>query len=284
MESALRIRHPAWAGQFYPRDPEVLRAQIVEYLNRAPAVEIQGEILGLVSPHAGYEYSGQTAAAGYKLLEGRDIRTVIVLAPSHAAPIRGVSLFNGDYYETPLGRLPVATELARELAAEAENVHLSGAGHESGGMQPEHSLEVQLPFLQAVLGNDFELLPMVFHDYSWANCRELGEGIARVIEPKKTLIVASSDLYHGYSYEECQRTDARTIEAILAFNPEKFCEGANAQIYQACGAGPIAAMQVATKKWGADHVQLIAQTNSADVTGLTGGWTVGYASLAIVKS
>lgn len=274
-----QIRKAAWAGQFYPAEPGLLRSQIQQFLD-ASDVDTSGKPMGLVVPHAGYIYSGQTAAAGYKTLLGRDIRTAIVISPSHAAVVRGISVYNGDAYETPLGVVPVNVELAQNIASFDEKIHYSSEGHEPGGHRAEHALEVQLPFLQVVL-QDFDIVPVTFHDYTVENCLAIGTAIAKNVSPDHSVVIASSDLYHGYSYEECKRMDDLTISAVLSMDVESFIEGNLAGEYQACGAGPIGAMLTAAKSWGGDTVRLLAQTNSADVTGLRGDWTVGYASLAV---
>jgi len=278
-----KVRHAAWAGQFYPGHPDKLEMTVREYLNAAPDLEIDGDIVGLIAPHAGYQYSGATAAVAYKQLQGRDFTHAVIIAPSHAEMFNGISVYNGDYYETPLGLIPVDTELAQAIASSGAMLRLSDLGHRTDSDRAEHSLEVQLPFLQLVSSTELKIVPIVFHDYRLENCRELADALAAHLTDKKAVIIASSDLYHGYSYEEYQETDRRTLEGIETFDGEQFCIYANQDIYQACGAGPIAALLMATKKMGATDVQVVAQTNSADVTGMRGGWTVGYASVLVIK-
>ena len=281
---AVKIRKPAWAGQFYPAHPQQLREQIRGFLDAAPSLPISGKIFGVIVPHAGYVYSGPTAAIAYKQMVGLDIQTVVVIAPSHAVAFSGASVYDGDFYETPLGKIKIDKALSTALSDESPHIRLSSMGHDFKAPQPEHSLEVQLPFLQMVIANTFELVAIVFHDYTWENCSALGKAIADVVTPGKSILVASSDLYHGYSYDECIATDDRTLNAIAAFDPEEFCRGANTLEYQACGAGPVTAMMVAAKAWGADRIELLGRTNSADVTGTRGGWTVGYAAMAVIQT
>ncbi len=283
INSGTKIRRAAWAGQFYPGNPENLKRMIDQYLDSAPMLDVGGRIIGLVSPHAGYQYSGATAAAGYKQLMDVDFTHVIVIAPSHAELFPGVSIYDGDYYETPLGLIPVDKKLAADIASHGDMLRLSELGHRTSTDRAEHSLEVQLPFLQRVAANDFKLVPMVFHDYSVAICRQLANAIVESIGDKKVVIVASSDLYHGYSYDECLETDRRTVQGITSMDGEEFCLYANKGIYQACGAGPIAVLLMVGESLGADRAIVVDQTNSADVTGAIGGWTVGYASVLVVK-
>ncbi len=278
----MKIRHPAWAGQFYPAGAASLQQMIDSYLMLTKPKEGVGRVVGLVSPHAGYTFSGRTAAAAYNRVKGERYGVVIVIAPSHGAFIDGVSVYDGDFYETPLGQIPVDKAACAALAERAANVHLSDAGHDTMNDRAEHSLEVQLPFLQVVL-QDFQLVPLVFHDYSWENCRQLGEAIADVFDPDDVLIVASTDLYHGYSYEECRRKDDATLAAIEKESAIDFCYGANNGKYAACGAGPVTALKLAGEKWGLGAPRVIARTNSADVTGSAGGYVVGYAVAILEK-
>ncbi len=275
------IRHSAWNGSFYPANPERLAKMVQELLDKQAALEIKEKIYGIIAPHAGYEYSGSTAAAAYRQIHNIPFKTIVILAPSHAEMIDGVSVYDGDYYETPLGLAPVNRELALNLAEKQDFIHLSAAGHLLTG-RAEHSLEVQLPFLQKMLPHEFTIIPIVFHDYRWQICNGLGQALAVTLaNVPDVLLVASSDLYHGYSYKDCVKTDDDTLKAITAFEPEQFCRGSQASRYQACGAGPITAVQVAAKQLGARTTRVVARTNSADVTGSRGGWTVGYASALI---
>ncbi len=277
------VRKPTWAGQFYPADARALESKIDGFLHQA-CKEYTGEkIYGVIVPHAGYDYSGQTAAAAFAQLKEQNFKTIILLAPSHSEFISGASLYSGDYYETPFGLVPVDKELSERLVQASPALSFSLRGHDTAGQRPEHSLEVQLPFLQRVLKADFRIVPMIIQDYSLENCRQIGDTIAGTVDQDNTLLLASTDLYHGDSYEECKRQDKATVNSILSLEPEEFIKGANKNIYQACGAGPVAILLFASKQLGADDVQLIDQTTSADVTGVQSGYIVGYASLVVGK-
>jgi AmmeMemoRadiSam system protein B len=277
------IRQPAWAGSFYEADPDRLKSSVLHLFDKALPKQVPGHIMGLITPHAGYEYSGSTAAAAYKLVMDDHYEAVVVIAPSHHELVKGISIFPGRAYETPLGEVAVDQQLAEDIEALGRHIHFSMSGHRSFGNHSEHSLEVQLPFLQKAFPNGLKIVPIVFHDYSLENCMELGNAVASAAKGKNVLIVASSDLYHGYSYDDCRSTDDRTLNSIEAFDPEDLCQGLSQGIYQACGGGPIAALLFATKKMGANLAQVIMRTNSSDITGMRGGWTVGYASVAISK-
>ena len=280
-EMSMKIRHAAWAGQFYPAHPELLEQTIKDYLNSVPVVQ-HGRIVGLIAPHAGYAYSGKTAAAAYRQILHASYETAVLLSPSHAAFIDGVSVFDGDFYETPLGKIAVDVDTAVKLAECSPSIMRGKAGHVGEGEREEHALEVQLPFLQVVLKN-FAIVPLVFHDYSWENCRQLGEAIFQTFDPSTTLIVASSDLYHGSSYDQCIRQDASTLMSIENDNAETFCDLAMTDEVMACGAGPIAVLKYVAEKWGAQLPRIIARTNSADVVGNEHGYVVGYAAAIVVK-
>jgi len=278
-----KVRAAAWDGQFYPADPLTLERMIQRLLDVVPKSTHEGEIVGIIAPHAGYEYSGRTAAAAYRQILGRNYRSVIVIAPSHADMFPGASIYDGDYYATPLGKVAIDKELSAAISRYSPHLRLSDRGHHDLGGRAEHSLEVHLPFLQTVLYSAFKLVAIVLHDYSLANCQVLADALASAIADQNVLIVASSDLYHGYSTEKCREVDSKTLRSIEAFDPQEFLSGANEDLYQACGAGPIAVMLMATKKNGATKATVIAQTNSAEVTGQKSGWTVGYAAVLVTR-
>ncbi len=281
--NAHKIRKPAWAGQFYPEHPGHLTDTLQRYLDQASVIETLDPVVAIIAPHAGYPYSGPTAAQAYKQLEGKSYRNVIVLAPSHAESFPGASVFDGDAYETPLGRITVNQEIASRLTEGSDDLYLSEMGHHTRGHRAEHSLEVQLPFLQMVLEPDFDIVPTVIHDYRLETLQAIGTRLARVLDDN-TLIIASSDLYHGYSYEDCRQMDSRTLAAIEAFDPESFVQGIADGSFQACGAGPIAALMVAVREKWTPHVNIVSQTNSADASSIQGGWTVGYGAVVISHS
>lgn len=271
------IRKPAVAGAFYPADPGVLKRQVDEFLERAEPAGIDGQIIALVSPHAGYPYSGHIAGTAFKQVQGNRYDAVIVIAPSHSEYFSGASVYDGSGYETPLGVVPVEETLARAIA-EGDNIIQAGmAGHRG-----EHSLEVQLPFLQDAL-IDPKIVPIVMADRSFDTCERLARAISSAVEGKDVLIVASTDLYHGYSYEECVAADTRTLEAIEAYSPKKLCDGLAQEAFQACGGGPVTVALLAAKQMGADAARVIARTNSNDVVGEKGGYCVGYAAVAIYE-
>jgi len=271
-------RAPVWAGQFYPLHPERLTTAIGSYLATAHLLPQLGRIVGLISPHAGYEYSGRVAASGYRQIQGGDFSTVVLLAPSHAEIFPGVSIYNGDAYLTPLGSVPVDQQVAKEISSRSSLIYLSELGHRTILERAEHSLEVQLPFLQVVLKSEFKIVPMVIHDFDEHICENVAAAIVAAL-PEKSLIIASSDLYHGYSYDEAVQSDERTLASIEKGDPAAFIEGIQSGSTMACGAGPIAVLMAACRQLGADRISILARTNSSDVTGIRSGRKVGYASV-----
>jgi AmmeMemoRadiSam system protein B/AmmeMemoRadiSam system protein A len=279
-----QIRPAAVAGSWYSNNPEALREQITAFLNNAKIVDVKGHIIGLVAPHAGYSFSGPTAAHAYKQVSNKEYDTVIILAPNHGYEGRftGASVYSGDGYRTPLGVAYVNKIMAKDIVDATEVAQFSTSGH--GG---EHSLEIQLPFVQILLP-DAKIVPIVLGDPQWTTCRDLGMAIAKAVGQKKVLIVASSDLYHAPSqtgnwYDECVATNTATLDAIENFDAQSFNRGVASGKYQCCGAGPITTLLVAAKELGANNAEVVHRTNSGDVTGRKSGYIVGYGSVVILK-
>jgi len=272
------IRRTAVAGQFYPGDKSKLQEMVNYYLeNSKVAKDIHGKIWGLISPHAGYPYSGYTAANAYRRVRGKDYDVVFIIAPSHYDPFPGATVWEKGAYETPLGLVPVHQKLAQALIQQNKLIYSSKLGHGK-----EHSLEVQLPFLQSTIKN-LKIVPIVVQDYSLSNCKMIADAIAGVIKDKNVLLLASTDLYHGYDYNTCVNMNTQTLSKIEAFEPEALCEGFNKGEYQACGAGPVVIVQMTAKKLGANKTKVVYRTNSNDVTGQKGGYVVGYGAAVIYQ-
>ncbi len=192
------------SGTFYPDDPVKLKNQIDFSLANLEDKPIVGEIRGFIVPHAGYMYSGQVAAAAYKQLLNSDFDLVVVISPSHRENFSGVSVLPALNYKTPLGNVKINREMCQRIAEFDEMIHISWDGH-----REEHALEVQLPFLQRILG-EFELIPIVMGNQTYDIGFNLGEAIAKLIRHEKALIIASSDLSHYYPAEEPTPAGSRT--------------------------------------------------------------------------
>ena len=268
------IREPAVSGAFYPNNPDVLRADIEEYLGKVPALDLSGDILGLVAPHAGYMYSGPTAAYGYKALSGRHYDTVVILAPSHQSFFLGAAVQAEGGYRTPLGVVEIDEALAGDLARNEDMVHVNPKVH-----RKEHAIEVQIPFLQYVL-RDFRIVPLILGaSQDPQGSLELGAFIYDTIKNRdeRCLILGSSDLSHYYPYGFAVQTDKAGIELLERFDLEGISRGMTSGTYEACGAGAILATMQVCKKLGASRCKVLHYANSGDVTGDTNG-VVGYVS------
>ncbi|MFH1789094.1 MAG: AmmeMemoRadiSam system protein B [Candidatus Altiarchaeota archaeon] len=253
------VRKPAVAGSFYPAEPEALAGMVDAYLAEAQDIRLPN-VRALVAPHAGYVYSGKTAAAGFKQLVGRNIDTVIILAPSHQVRFSGASVLDVTHFETPLGLIKLSPKVKNLLKEDGfSNIP---AAHAS-----EHSLEVELPFVQRTLG-DFELIPIVVGD---ADPAVLASVLVDYVD-EKTLIVASSDLSHYYPYDEAVKLDSVCTAAIPALDFEAM------QDCQACGSIPVKTlMHIASAKGWVG--KLVDYRNSGDTAG-DKERVVGYASVA----
>lgn len=243
-------RSPAVAGMFYPADPNRLQRTINEYLVLATTKGSAPK--AIIAPHAGYIYSGPVAASAYHLLESvRDkISHVVLLGPSHRVPMPGLALCSCNYYETPLGRVPL-DQAAAERLLELPQVSLLDEAH-----MMEHSLEVHLPFLQTVL-EQFSLIPLVVGE---ASAEEVSEVLATVWGDEETLIVISSDLSHYHDYDTAKRLDQKTSDAIVDLHPERV------HSHDACGGIPINGLLLQARKRGL-HAELLDLRNSGDTAG-----------------
>jgi len=243
----------------------------------------KGRVLGLMVPHAGYVYSGQIAAYGYKLIEGTPIRSAVVVSPSHMEFFQFASVFSGDAYETPLGILPVDRTLIDKIISDDGLVQRSDRGHLQDHLpQREHALEVQLPFLQSALG-DISIVPIVMGDQSWEVCEALGKALAPVIAMRDVVVVASSDLSHFHSYEEAERLDGKFRDILETMDPEALFQAVRDRECEACGAGPVIAMLIAGRTAGAVSCRILRAANSGDVTGDRHS-VVGYTAAALFGS
>ena len=265
MEKVSRDRQPAVAGMFYPAYPDELSEQIDSFLRNANPPTIHGQILALVSPHAGYVYSGQVAAYGYKTVMGKSYDLVVVISPSHRAYFKGASVYAVGNYITPLGIAEVDREACAALMAQDPTIQFHPQVHEQ-----EHALEVQIPFLQRAL-KDFKLLPIVMGNQDYSTCERLKDALLKVVKGKNVLIVASSDLSHYHPDETARRIDARTLETALALDAAGLLQ------QEACGRHPWAALTAvaASRGW---RPELLAYATSGDTSG-DRSRVVGYAAL-----
>lgn len=275
------VREPAVAGQFYPKDPKELSTIIDQYLDRVDPPESKGEILALILPHAGYQFSGQVSAYGFKKLIGEEIDTVILIGNSHHERFEGISIFPEGFYKTPLGEIEIDSELAQKIMAEDERIFFRKSAH-----QKEHSLEVELPFLQKVLKN-FKILPIIFGNSSNHDYKILAKALVNNIQRKNVLLIASSDLSHYPSYSNAKYLDSKIIEAILTAQVENLeqtihnlkQEQIPNLVTFACGIDAIKTVMMVAKELGANEVKLLNYANSGDIFAEFKPRVVGYATI-----
>ena len=269
-----QVRPSVIAGSWYPGQPAELRATIERYLANVEPTELEGELVGLIAPHAGYVYSGQVAAYAYKQLEGRDFDLVALVSPIHQMRMGAYMVTTYAHYETPLGLVPVATDVVEGLG---EELSLMRVQHDA-----EHSLEIQLPFLQYLLG-EFRLLPVMLGDQDWDSCQRLASALVPLLTGEKALLVASTDLSHFHPYDRAVQLDQRVLERVEAFDPRGLSEDLAARRCEACGGGPVIAVMLAAQKLGAKRARVLRYANSGDVTG-DRSQVVGYMAAALLRA
>ena len=271
----LDIRSSPLAGRWYPGDPATLSRDVDTMLREATVpLDLRPATLGLIAPHAGLPYSGPVAAHAFSLLIDRPIDTVILVGPSHYPVPYDLFTTAHNAWETPLGRVPVDQVLIERLRhlLEAD----SGRRLPSVRQDREHSLEMELPFLQRVLPS-FKIVPVVMLDQSIEAARAIGKALAKTVEDRRAILVASSDLSHFYPQSEAQRLDQEMLQRIEAYEPERVIEAEEEGIGYACGRGAIAAIMIAAGELGATQARILKQADSGEITGDSTS-VVGYAA------
>jgi len=259
--------------QWYPSSAAQLQETLKALFAKASA-PVGLRPLGLVAPHAGLRFSGGVAAHAYRQAEGQSYDIVAVISPLHRLPLGALVATNYRYYSTPLGLIPIAEDV---LATVASAVPLTRVWRDN-----EHSLEIQLPFLQYAIGQ-FELVPLMMGDQSLPACEALGNALAEALRGRSALIVASSDLSHFHPYDTAVRLDHVVAEKIAAYDPAGLAQALELGKTEACGGGPIVATMLACRALGATKATVLAYANSGDV------WVdrtsvVGYLAAAIYQS
>ena len=288
-----KVRPPEVAGSFYPANPQELGKMLDGFLAKANPEQPQGQLIALSVPHAGYQFSGQVAAYAFALLKGRKFERVVVISPCHIEAFPFSSVYNGDAYSTPLGKIPVDKEFAKKLVGQSSLIQFSDRGHGEVQGRGEHSLEVELPFLQRTLG-EFKLVPIVMGDQNYDIERALGVALAKLIKKERkkagdgspqsgdTLIVASSDLSHFHRYDEAVRLDHKVLNAITEWDYFNMSQNFERRIWEACGGGPIVATMIAAERLGANRARVLKYANSGDVTG-DKSRVVGYGAVVYFR-
>lgn len=267
------LRPAVFAGQFYTADPTRLAEEIDSYLAAAaPAAPPSGKIIGLIVPHAGYIYSGRTAAAAYALVRGRAIDTVVIIGPSHHEDFEGCSIWPDGGFETPLGVARVDAALSSEIAK------ASGFRFRLGAFAEEHSVEVQVPFVQRALPGA-AIVPIVMGRQTASTIRTLAAALGKTCLSKNVLVIASTDLSHFLPKTEALATDAATAALIRAVDTEAIIRKIEAGENFMCGGGPVAAVLLLAGKAGQPRAEVLARTDSSGF----GGPIVGYLAAVVLS-
>ncbi len=279
----MNIRPSAIAGSWYPGQVGRLTRDLDRYLAQADTAVPPGKIYGVIVPHAGYHYSARVAAYGFNCLRGLKPDLVVVVSPLHRAPPflsgrRAPLLTTGhDAYETPLGLLPVAKTAVTQLNAALHQrigTALTPITHDR-----EHALEIELPFLQHILGQ-FQLLPVMIREQSKEIAQGLGLALADILRGRRVLFVASSDLSHFYPQRIAEWLDSELLRRLQAFDPAGVMDAEDEGVGFACGRGAVAAVLWATRALGANKVDVLHHATSGDVTGDYSS-VVGYGTAVI---
>jgi MEMO1 family protein len=281
----LSVRRPNFAGSFYPRDPQRLRGDIESCFKhvlgpgRLPAEgKKQRTITAIVCPHAGYMYSGPVAAHSYLALsEEKKPDTAIIICPNHTGVGSALSLMGEGVWETPLGRISIDEETSRTIFDASGMVDMDESAHTY-----EHSIEVQLPFLQYLYGSTIRIVPICMGLQDLDISRNLGETIANSTKSKNTVIIASTDMTHQESQQSATHKDRLVLDAIEAMDEKRVQETVESHRITMCGYGPVSVAIIASKKLGADRAEILSYHTSGDITGDRGA-VVGYASAKITR-
>ena len=279
------IRDPCVAGSFYPEKGVDLRKAMDDLFSGIEETPFPQElkstpIMGLIVPHAGIQYSGKTAVHGFIHLRGREFGTFILIGPSHHASFPGVRVDLRKGWRTPLGVASIDQELGEELAREYESTGF--LRFDPFLFNREHSLEVEIPFLQRIFPT-FQFLPFLLGDLLRESCEFLARILGKLSKRHSLFFIASSDLYHGYDEEECQRSDENLLSLIRSMESEPLANSLLKYPPPACGASAIFTLMLVGKGLGAKRVELLHRSNSSEIQRDPSGYVVGYASLALTQ-
>jgi hypothetical protein len=271
------VRKAAVAGTWYPGKASGIRAEVEAHLSHVPELAPVGRLVGLICPHAGLRYSGPVAAYAYALLRGRKDLTAVIVGPSHRVPFEGLAVFPRGAFETPLGRVPVDEELADRLfAAHSFMVDLPHPH------QKEHSLEMQLPFLQHLV-RGLRIVPILMGHQQLEEVEALAEALAVAVAGRQhVLLVASSDLSHYHPARTANELDAAVVGDVRDFDAQGLMRRLLRSPGHACGGGPMVAVMKAAAALGADRSCVLRYADSGDVGERDKSSVVGYLAAALL--
>ncbi|MFN3741637.1 MAG: AmmeMemoRadiSam system protein B [Anaerolineales bacterium] len=274
------IRPSPIAGLWYEGHPDSLRAAVDAYLDQAKIPALEGEVVGIIAPHAGHRYSGAVAGYAFAAVRGRSYPLVAVISPMHHPYFQPLLTSAHQAYATPLGTIPI-DEVALAELDEALKRRL-GYGLSAVRNDPEHSLEIELPFLQRALNAPFSLLPVMVRAVQPQVSQSLGEALAEVLQGRQALLIASTDLSHYYDQQTALALDRAMLEQFEKFSPEGAFEVEAQEKGYACGLGAVTAVLWAARARGANRVRVLYHATSGDITG-DYSQVVGYAAAVILK-
>jgi AmmeMemoRadiSam system protein B len=277
----LDVRPSPIAGKWYEGNPQLLARIVDEYLDAAPLTDLDGEVIAVIAPHAGHLYSGTVAGYAFAALRGRSPDLVAVIAPMHHPYFEPLITTAHDAYSTPLGNILVDRDALRELDVVLKSE--IGFGPSPVQHDPEHSLEIELPFLQRALSSEWKLLPVMVRAREPRVSQGLGKALAHVLRDKNFVMVASTDLSHFYNQQTALSYDRAMLNAIESFHPTQAFDLERAGKGFACGLGAFTAVMWAARELGADKVKVLHHATSGNVTGDYSS-VVGYGAAAIMKS
>lgn len=282
----MKVRRPTQAGAFYESDAEALKTQIANCFlqelgpNKHLKVNKTGsrKIVGLVCPHAGYMFSGAVAAkAYYELAQDGKPDTAVILGPNHTGYGSALALMNEGVWRTPLGDVEIDSAIANQIVHETRLVDIDDVAHRF-----EHSIEVQLPFLQYLYGSEFKFVPVCFQMQDLSSAVEVGKALTKVLASKNAVIIASSDMTHYEPQRNAASKDLMALKAVEAMDEKRFYSIIQTENVTACGYGPIATVITAAKGLGVKEAKLLCYKSSGDITGDYSS-VVGYAAVSFKK-
>ncbi|MCK6582063.1 MAG: AmmeMemoRadiSam system protein B [Anaerolineales bacterium] len=274
--NALDLRPSPIAGTWYSANSKTLAASIDEFLDRAELPELDGQVIAVIAPHAGHRYSGAVAAHAFAALQGSNPELIAVISPYHNYDPRPLLTTKHRAYSTPLGNIEVDFTAVEERQAQI-NIPVSPIAND-----PEHSLEIELPFLQRVFEQGFKLLPVMIRAQEKEVAEKLGDALWKTLQNKNAVLVASTDLSHFYDQKIANQLDREMLKRFASLEPETIFEAERQEKGFACGHAAVAAVQWAAIKLGANEVQILNYATSGDVTGDHSS-VVGYGAAAILK-
>jgi AmmeMemoRadiSam system protein B len=275
------IRQPVVAGQFYPGEKEELKNMIKSCFEHkfgpgTDSTESSEKIFGVVCPHAGYVYSGPTACHSFKAISSQSPELAIIIGPNHFGVGKDAATMIDAHWQTPLGMVQVDSESAKQVAEISKFIEIDEYSHSQ-----DHSLEVQVPMLQEILSNDFQILPIILRSQDMETAIDVGNAVAEIAKKKNAIIVASSDFTHYEENSFAHQQDKALIEPILEMDVERFYQVLNERRVTACGYGAMASAMIACKNLGAKKGKLLSYATSGDVSGDTES-VVGYGAIKFV--